>query len=60
VFEFVPQFLILLKTFRVLGEMVGVTRDGTNDDPLLKKVQVGTSASTSAHAKGDESKRNEK
>ena len=34
------SFLILLKKFRVLGEMVGVTGDGTNDDPVLKKVDV--------------------
>jgi hypothetical protein len=36
------SFLILLKKFHVLGdhEMVGVTGDGTNDDPVLKKVHV--------------------
>jgi high-affinity K+ transport system ATPase subunit B len=34
------SFLILVKKFRVLGEMVGVTGDGTNDDPVLKKVHV--------------------
>jgi len=34
------SFLILLKKFRVLGEMVGVTGDGTNDDSVLKKVDV--------------------
>jgi len=34
----VSSVRVRFKKFRVLGEIVGVTGDGTNDDPVWKKV----------------------
>ena len=34
---------IIVETLRFLGEIVGVTGDGTNDDPALKTANVGFS-----------------